>query len=1188
MAWTDKQQQAIDKRGANILVAAAAGSGKTAVLVQRIMDLILKEKVSVSNLLVVTFTNAAAAEMKDRIRQKLMESMTGKEVLPSQVDYIRNQIMGLAKASISTMHSFCIEILRRNFHHLEIDPSFKIANESTIQILKNEALDEVFQKQYESANPLFHQLVDAYGGKRNDENLKHIVLEIHGFIQSQPEPLSWLDKKVAEFDLSERSFEETSWAQAIREDLTMKLGEMTELLEDAIRLCMEEAGPTPYLEALRDDMEMAQHLKIVAQQSLTEYIRLLGQATHSRLTTITKKTAAKEGISEDRMIQVKNLRDQGKAIIKDQKTMLAGASLEQQIDKLQKLYPSMAQLAEVVRLFQELFQEKKRKKDLMDFNDLEHFALKLMQVEEVRQALQDKYQYIFFDEYQDSNLVQETIIDSVKRADNLFLVGDVKQSIYRFRLADPTIFMSRYENYGRGTDPLGLKIDLSSNFRSRKTILDFANMLFSRLMSRELGEVDYDDKVALLPGSSFEGEACPVELVLLENTKTDEVEDWAELPVSEEEWEDVDAITLEAKYVAEKVKDLLGTPWYDPKEKKYKRLGYQDMVILMRSLSATAPVFMEVLKNQGIPCHVDYNLSYFEVPEVKLLLDLLRVIDNPMQDDALLAVMRSFIGDFTAEELSQIRILTKEGSYYQALINYQKEKNNSLADKIGQMLDKLDDYRLKAHLQKLDEFIWYLLSDSGMQAWFSALPGGLERQMNLQAVVEKAAEYREMNSGGLFGFLRYVDKILKDKASSAEGKTFVQQNQVLRIMTIHKSKGLEFPVVFLCNMGKQFNKMDMKKDILLHKDLGLGPKYVNLELSTYMDSIAKKAIKIQSQKELLSEELRILYVAITRAVDRLVLVGTVPDLKKAAEKHGMKYSKASLLRQTSFLSWVLTILWDHPKSIAFRGLSEMTLEENISFAGEAGTFEMTILGKADLMTREMVAEQQADGLGKQLMEGSYPVNPQIIKTMEERFAYRYPYETETKSRAKESVTALLAQKAPLHPMTAVVELPRFMAGSKEYSPMEKGSILHHVLEVLDMDNVETRRDIQMQIDKMIEREIFIKEEAAVLDIDKLYDFFRSDLGQRMKNADHLFREEEFLLKKDEILVNGVIDCYFEEGGEWIIVDYKTNKSRGIESIIGLRYQGQMDLYREALEKSTGKKVKEAYLYLFDSGEAIRI
>ena len=1183
MAWTTAQQQAIDSRGKNLLVSAAAGSGKTAVLVQRIIDIVLNEKVDVQNLLIVTFTNAAAAEMKERIQKKLMDRMLEN---PEESHYLIRQIQNLHRASISTMHSFCIDILRRNFHMLDLDPSFKIANNSMVSIMKTQAMDNLFDEKYEADDSEFLSLVDTYGGTRDDKKLSDLIDKVYNFIQSQPYPLKWLEEEAECFDITSLDeLQNSKWMRVIKDDIRIKLDEAYEASKKAIELCKLDGGPLPYLAAIEDDMLILANLQNSLKVSFDDFCKELVEVKHSRFSTISKKM--KEDLDIALIDEVKAIRDTDikasgiKAIQKSIKNI----SESFQLEDIKNLYPIIKSLYKTVVRFDEIYSELKLSNSVLDFSDLEHYALRLLENESVRQDLKDKYIYIFFDEYQDSNIVQETIINAIKREDNLFFVGDVKQSIYRFRLADPTLFIGKYHDYARSDGPINHRIDLSNNFRSRPAILEFINDIFETIMSEDLGEVNYDDSAKLIPGMDFPQEKDKVELVVLENHKIEEDEDL--------ENADMDNPELEAMYVATRIKELLGKEYFNPKAKEFQKISYRDIVILMRSPKSSISAFEEILKDDRIPCYVDYNASYYDVLEIKLFIDLLKIVDNIHQDEPLLAVMNSSIGGFTLDEIIEIRIAYKYETIYQALLSYADDIESELSKKIRVFLDKIKTYRFQEKLQRLDEFLWYLMIETGYYSDLAAMPGGEMRQENLKALLDKAVEFQSNTTNGLFNFLHYIDKLLKDKGDTQEAKALSESEDRVRIMSIHKSKGLEFPVVFVCGLSKGFNTQDFKQDIMLHNNLGIGPKYVDIDKNVFRESLPKTAIKIQAKKEMLSEELRILYVALTRAIDTLIMVGSVKNIETLANKVSKSKSTNYLMSQSNYLSWMLIALYKHEDAGELRSYAEREVMENEQTFYKS-SFKLSLVAKHDLLKNSRKERQDIQDIESMLRnfetKGYEELNAKVTDLANQRFNYSYPYEDKTKQVSKTSATMIAkslidAQKNPVFLQT----MPRFMQDVKTFSAAQKGTLIHFAMQSLNFNHVESIENIQGQLDMMLANELITDEEVKILDAKVFVDFFNSPLGKRMLASKDVKRENAFMLKKDDIVISGVIDSYFEENGQWVLVDYKTDymlySSKNEKSEA---YRPQLEIYKEALESSTNKKVKSGYIYLFDIQEAIEI
>lgn len=1183
MGWTDAQKSAIDSRGENLLVSAAAGSGKTAVLVQRIIDIVLNENIDVQNLLIVTFTNAAAAEMKDRIQKMLMQRMMDN---PKESHYLTRQIQNLQRASISTMHSFCIDILRRNFHMLDLDPSFKIANSALVSIMKAEAMESLLDEAYDSGDAQFLSLVDSYGGTKDDKKLSALIEKVYNFIQSQPYPLKWLESEAENFNIS--SFEELSgskWIKVIKDDMRIKLDSAYEAGKRAVEICKQAAGPFAYLPAIEDDLSMIDDLKSKLEHSpFTDFIKAVADVKYSRLATISKKM--KEELDTSLIDEVKAIRDTDikasgiKAVQKSAKNI----SHTFQLEDIKNLYPLMKALYKTVSRYDELYTEIKSENSVLDFADLEHYALRLLENKEVRDDLRNKYDYIFFDEYQDSNIVQETIISAIKREDNLFLVGDVKQSIYRFRLADPTLFIEKYHSYAKSDNRKSKRIDLSSNFRSRPAILEFINDVFSTVMNEDLGEVSYDESAMLIPAMDFPKQENKVELAVLENNKAEEYDEAEDVEMDNPE--------LEAMYVSSRIKNLIGKEYYNPKSKELQKIRYRDIVILMRSPKSSIDVFEKVLKDDRIPCYADYSASYYEVTEVRLFIDLLKIIDNIEQDEALLAVMNSSLGGFTLDEIIEIRANCKTGSVYKALLFYMEDKGGEIGAKIKTFMEKIKTYRFKERLQRLDEFLWYVMNDTGYYSDLAAMPGGRARRENMKALIEKASEFQSNTKTGLFNFLHYIDNLLKDKGDTQEAKALNDSEDKVRIMSIHKSKGLEFPVVFVCGLSKGFNKADFKQDIMLHGALGLGAKYVDLEKNIYRESLPKTAIKIQSNKEMLSEELRILYVALTRAVDTLIMVGSVKSIEKLATKASKSVSTAYLLSQNNYLSWMLIALYRHRDAQKLRNFAEREIkEENKAYKS---SFKLSLIAKSDMSEifkreREDI-EDMEEFLRNYKVDLNNELSSKVMALANSRFAYEYPYKDQTVQVSKTSATMLAKSVTDSAKIPVVIRnMPKFMQKEKTFTASQKGTLMHFAMQNINLNKVSDLDEINEQLDMMYANELLTFEERKALSPKNIYEFFRCELGKRMLDSKNVVRENSFMLKKDEVVISGVIDSYFEEEDEWVIIDYKTDYlGVGSKAEKAKTYRPQLELYKDALEASTDKKVKEAYIYLFDIQEAVRV
>ncbi len=1194
--WTKEQKAAIDARGSNLLVAAAAGSGKTAVLVERIIQIILKDKIDIDKLLIVTFTNAAAGEMRERIAGAIMEEMDKKT---DNEEHLRKQINLLNRASITTIHSFCIDVVRRHFHIIDVDPGFRIGDVTETSIMRLEALEELFEEEYENADELFFQLVETFGGTKEDRPLQDLVLKVYGFIQSQPYPEVWLKDKIKDFGLSMEDFNDNVWIKTIISRIEIQLRGAMDLLNDALTIAQEPTGPNAYEDAILSDLGQISDLYDNLHLPSASFYEILNNIKHDRL------KASKDSdpvLREDS----KSLRDKAKDVIKDIRENIFAISPEEYVEDLNRLHPLMDYLYKLVTGFTKKYSEKKADRGIVDFNDLEHYGLKILANELVAKEYKERFEYIFVDEYQDSNIVQETLIQSIKREDNLFMVGDVKQSIYRFRLADPTLFIEKYENFGDKEGDIDRRIDLSKNFRSRGQILKGVNYIFKHIMSKELGEIDYDDKVALYEGSIFEPIKDPsIEVNLIEkNVEIDED--------IEEELQELADIEVEARIVAKRIKELLNEEIYDKNLEAYRKLEYKDIVVLLRTVQNWAQSFLEVFIREGIPAYADANTGYFEAIEINMFLNLLRVIDNKRQDIPLLSVMRSPIGDFTTEELINIRIHDKSGTYYDAIEKYIEENQDDLKDKLTLFIKNLNKWSDQARYIKIDQFIWKLFMDTGYYYYVGAMPGGLQRQANLRILFDRASQFEKTSIKGLFNFIKFVEKLQGSKGDMGAAKILGENDNVVRIMSIHKSKGLEFPVVIAAGMGKNFNLRDTSADVLLHKDLGLGPKFVDPNLRTYRDTIAKLAMKDQIKIESLSEEMRILYVASTRPEDKLILVGSLRNIDKLVKKWDKSDNIYSLMNGRNYLDWIGPALIKHPHGQVLRELGDFEFDES-KYKEEDSKWTINILGRQAVILEEQEKILKEEEYKEKLINfnredfspnGYTEHKDEIYKRL--NWEYEYPDAVAIPSKLSVSdikKATIQEMDSIIHQIPSLVKSPKFMEGKKAFTAAERGTIIHFVLQHLDLNNVNSEEGIHEQIEFMVARELITEEEFKVVNVEKILTYFNSQIGRRMLSAKKVYRESPFVIEKsasdvieglsekseEKLLVQGIIDCYFEEEDGLVLVDYKNDIvfDGDISSVVS-RYQIQLSLYKEALERITEKEVKQTYLYLFDIDQGVRI
>jgi len=1197
VSWTQEQEQAIISRGCNLLVAAAAGSGKTAVLVERIIKRICDEDnpIDVDNLLVVTFTNAAAAEMKERIGTAINKALKQNPLSR----HLYRQSTLLNKASIMTLHSFCLEIVKQNFYRIGIDPNFCIADETEGELLRLGVLEDLLERYYAAAEEGddFTNLIDAYGGERDDSLIQELIIKLYQFSRSNPWPEHWL-KQVGD------NFTTTDWFQWLLPNVKFELEEVRSLLTKAYNLADGPGGPTPYLTNLAQEISMVDDLLGASKISWDELYEKFFQVGFARLPRVKKEENDPE-VQE----RVKNYRDKAKNILKNLQNNYFQRSSQELLHDLERVKPHLQILCQLVVEFGLAYGEEKAKRNLMDFSDLEHFCLQILLSEESRpgflvpsevsQKLQEKFTEVLVDEYQDINDVQETILQLISKNDNLFMVGDVKQSIYRFRLANPELFLNKYQNYSSEVETLERRIDLSKNFRCRQEIVDGVNFLFKMIMSPGLGEMPYDEQAQLVCGAGYpdskEGTTLqgPIELHLLEKKIEEELEeDWSPLE-------------REALTVGQRIKELIANNYlvFDKTLNDYRSLTYRDIVILLRSPKGSAETFLEQFRRMGIPVYADLGSGYFKATEVQIMLALLKVIDNPRQDIPLAGVLRSPVVGLSPEDLTQIRLHGIGGNFYEAVIKSSQIENNPLAFKLRRFLEQLEKWRTLARQDNLANLIWSLYRETGYFDYVGAMPGGSQRQANLRALHDRARQYEATSFRGLFMFLRFLERLQENQSDLEAAKALSENENVVRIMSIHKSKGLEFPVVFVAGLGKKFNMIDSRQDIILHKNLGLGPVYIDAEKRFKYPTIAKLAVENKLKFETLAEEMRILYVALTRAREKLILVGSVRELQKKAEEWG----QFQLAQAKTYLDWLGPTLIKHKDGTALRelvGFKETDLSLSDPSKWQINIYQEAIFVEHDSQiaaTREMLEYI------KELQP--VQVNPYLQDKITQRLNWHYAYENLTKKGAKVTVTeikhkfqALAQESQDYKPYLGFSKRPVFLQRHKGLSAAEKGSALHLVMQHMDLTHNITMEYLEELLTSLEVREVLTREQREVIDKNMIISFFISPLGKRLVQASQVKRELPFSLTlpayevyedledtEEKVLLQGIIDCMWYEDNGWILVDYKSDqvKPEAVREFVK-RYQGQINLYSRAVETIYKQPVKERYLYLFSLGQAVEI
>jgi ATP-dependent helicase/nuclease subunit A len=908
MKWTKEQQEAIELREKNILVSAAAGSGKTAVLVERIKQLIIKDEIPLNRMLIVTFSNAAASEMKEKIVTAITKEIETQENensstrLPGKVSFLKDQLNQIHKANISTFHAFSMEVIRRYFYLIDIEPNFKICDEAQKAILQAEAMEELFETLFEARDEIFLNILNKYATTKSDDAVKGMILETHNFIQSIPDSFGWLQAQVKAQGDSIEEFYKGPVFQEIKEEIKRslclvynifsKVKEMLELqgISSLVLKCEKDLDAIEEMMNAFKAMELALESEENTRSSEGQsesFEALSCLISGFRAETFRVPKEEKEDYEEIKEA-VKAYRDRGKDILNKLKNTYLVKPMDEFVQELQDTYEDARGLEKLVREFDKIYKEKKQKKGLIDFNDIEHYALDILAHEEAAKEYREKFDAIFIDEYQDSNIVQETLINKIKRDNNVFMVGDVKQSIYKFRLAEPEIFISKYEAFKENKSSCDQKIDLNRNFRSKGQIITAINDIFSQIMKKDISGLEYDDAAALYKGDSYEGDLdYPVELHLVDDMQLEDED-------IDEEIMEMKKAEVEAYAAAQLIKEAKGSLIYDSKKQISRSLTNKDVVILLRGAKGTADIYYEALMREGIPAFVDNSDGYFDTLEIEVFLNLLRVIDNKKQDIPLLSILRSAIFGFKVEELIEIRLENRKGAFHKAFEAYAEageseegssdckgglyNENRSLRNKCRCALEQLATWKRESTFIPLEDFLWKLIYDTGYYEYIGAIPGGVQRQANLRALVDKAVQFQKSQMKGLFQFINYIEAIKKRKVPMGQVKLLGENDDVVRIMTIHKSKGLEFPMVLVGGLGKRFNKDRATYRVSLHKDIGLGMRYVDREHFSYKKTITQMVIEGRKDREGLAEELRILYVAFTRAKDKLMLLGTVTNI----------------------------------------------------------------------------------------------------------------------------------------------------------------------------------------------------------------------------------------------------------------------------------------------------------------------
>ncbi len=1190
VSWTDEQREAIEYSGENILLAAAAGSGKTAVLVQRIIELICKEAepFDISDLLVLTFTDAAASEMREKISDAIEKALKAN---PDN-EHLQKQRLLMHSASISTVHSFCMNVLKNNIHMTDLPASFSLVSETENKMLLAESLDRVLERFYGAMHKdgSISDLVMGYGGIKNDNTLRETVLSLFYFSKSMAEPAKWLNQVVREYKLvaDTNSLTGTSWQKWLTERMDQSYFELVDIYKDIKDTIDKKLGTDhPYspffaeeeasLKRCFDHMDMENYSSVRTALEAFEFGRMASA----------KRGAEGEVLAAQE--KVKALRALAKKSVDDIKEFYKIPETDM-ISRISGLYPVLRTLKNIVLITDRSYTKKKREKNYLDFSDLEHEALKLITKNpSVAESLRGKYKEILVDEYQDTNNIQDTIFRTASRSNsNIFMVGDLKQSIYAFRNAVPQLFADKYQSYDK-EDGGGHLIRLFKNFRSRSGVVNTVNYIFSCIMNPQVGDVDYTSEEYLVKGASYptsddEEYLAPEFHFVCANGEIDADEE--QLPKQQ----------LEAYIAANRIGEMirLGVPVFDKALQQMRPIEYRDIVVLMRNTKTAAPVFEEVFEKCSIPVYTESGKSYLNSPEVQTVLSFLQIIDNPRQDIPLIAVMRSPIWGFSTETLAKIRERHQAGYFYDAVVSYAKDDEAT-----KHFTEELDKLRQLSETEGAQRLIWRIYYEYGYYAYSGAQNQGISRQANLRLLFERAAEFEHTALSGLFSFINYIETIRLQGDDLKAAKTLGEGDNVVRIMTIHKSKGLEFPVVILADCDHEFNLMDLNKNIIWNNSSGISADFVDTKMRVRYPTLPRMITAANAKSELFSEEMRLLYVAYTRAREKLICICSFKKTKKAPAPpvydENMRAKSVYIRGKRSFKDWILAAICTHP--------SASSLREYFGFEG------LVPIKKSDFdIVTKIYEDQKAVPIPKTEKESAEQKAYNADKALEQEVKTRLGYVYEDKALGY------------IPTKLSVSEVKRALAEDDEYiplidqlkvegtKPLEKiggaalGTVVHFILQWADPKAINTVSDVEELIAGLAADKIISQTQASSVDPQKIYGFFESDLGKRLKGAVRIEREFSFYTKalideiyqngiEGDILLQGTMDCFFEEtDGKVVLLDFKTDKAKSREAAVRIseRYKVQMKYYKQALAEILEKCVDECYLYFLDCGEAVKM
>lgn len=1211
MAWTNEQQAAIDSRGQTLLLSAAAGSGKTAVLVERIIRRLLDKEypIDITELLVVTFTKAAAAEMRDRIGTALMKALS-----ETKDPRVERQLALLPSAQISTLHAFCQHVIRKYFYTIDLDPAFSIAGEEELNLLRRQVLEDVFLSYYEDDEKasILYPLADMFGSDRGDDILMDTVSRMYTYARSLAWPEHWLKEAARAYDVApDAVIDDMVWAGPIKDAVRRILEEDAHLYDGVLYHLRQREAFAPACDTfVAEQAALRQAAQARSWNDLSRFVRAID---FPRLKSLRKLSDDDKAVWE----RCKKVRDDVKKdVIKTLQSVYFSATPEEWLDGMRAMKPVMDGLVTLTLDFAKAYGAAKKEKGWIDFSDLEHFCLQILLAPDASpehpvpsaaaEELRSQYEEVFIDEYQDTNGVQELITRLVSGEDNRFMVGDIKQSIYRFRLADPTLFLEKYQSFSRDEKAVQRCIDLGRNFRSVPVVLDAVNAVFSRAMTAEAAGMDYGEREKLYAGRQAPDDerwiGGPVEV------------DIVPTPSDEEDDDGSTAFEKECRFIAGRIGELLASGRMAArKDGTLEPLSYRHIVVLLRSMAGKADVLIQALQEGGIPSYAEQSGGYFAAVEVQVMLALLRCIDNPEQDLAMAAVLRSPLVGLDETALAGVR-LAGDGTLWQNLPAFVASLPDGVDEKedLQQFMAAFDSWRTYSRRHGVAELLQRLYDDTAYVDFVGAMPGGDVRQANLKALYDRARPYEEAGFRGLFRYLQLMDKMKEDGLDLAPAKVVSEKEDVVRIMSIHKSKGLEFPVVFVADMGKAFNRRDTQDQILFHNRLGIGLKQYDPEWRISYPTLIWSGIAAQLRWEGTAEEERILYVAMTRARDQLILTGHSSHIDRDWQRWTSHLNPA---QAKSYFDWVM------PAALAPFGAKADADYARPGAAWQDAVWQVRI---AKAVPAGTVEEGAYDGEPRleALRRGDLTGTP-VPSWLDEQLSWQYAYPQAVRTAAKFSVSEVKRRYQELHsdelqdeaalsvPAAAVIPpapgeddafaaLPPWLAGEEAaVSGAQRGTALHKALQYITPAADQTTATLRREIDAFVRQGLLSREEAKLVYVPVLAAFCQSDIGRRMAESPELHREYPFTVllaggdplpeteTGEQILIQGVIDCLFREDDAWILVDYKSDRLETADAF-RRRYAVQLALYKRAVEQITHRPVEETYIYSLHLQQEIRL